>query len=222
MDFAQTFHFWEYFANERLEQSGVTLLANRGTPLLLSNAAWLLEPDEVSAADLQQIATWYAVRDITPALVVPAVRKDVLSEHLEASAFSFERAFSFLELSEPQNETALTEQVSWAQGRALGEYLAAHHGFPKYGVALGAAITAAMQQNPQIVSFAAYASDEVTGALVAQEHASTLSAMMMAGDVETRLNQEALSRRVKAFILEVLPEGVTVEDERSFERWSVR
>ena len=116
----------------------------------------------------------------------------------------------------------MTEQVSWAQGLVLGEHLAAHYGQGAYGVHLGAALTAAMQRSPDIVSFAAYDRDEVAGALVALERGETLSAMMLSGPLETRLSQEAVSRGLRALVLEPLPEGVRVENGRSLERWSIR
>ena len=104
----------------------------------------------------------------------------------------------------------------------MGEYLAERYGQSAYGVQLGAAITAAMQRSPDIVSFAAYSADEVTGALVTFEQESSISAMMGSSALEARLVQEAVSRELRAFVFEPLPEGVTVKSEASLERWSIR
>ena len=216
--YSLAFQFWRLFAAEEVKFSGSIVLANPTAPLLLSNAAWFPGVD-----NFQNIATWYAERGIVPALIVPAVR-DEFDEALKGSGFSLERAFTFQTLNEPlEHETNLfTEQVSWAQGRVLGEHLAAYYDEPMYGVALGAAITTAMQRSSQVVSFAAYDADKVVGALIAFEHEDSLSAMMMSGALESRLHQEALSRGVQTFSLEPLPEGVTVRDRYSFERWSIR
>ena len=211
------FKAWRLFATEEVVGRS-TLLANDNVPLLLSNAAWFPEVD-----DFQTIATWYVERDTVPALTVPAVRDEAFDEALRGSAFTLERAFTFQTLNEPLEYINLfTEQVSWAQGRVLGEHLASHFGYGAYGVALGAAITKAMQQCPEIISFAAYDADEVVGALVAFEQEGSLSAMMMSGELEFRLYQEALNRGVQASVLEPLPEGITVRDKYSFERWSIR
>ena len=219
MHYSLAFNFWRLLATEETKVGGSVALANPTAPLLLSNAAWFPK-----AADLQSIATWYAERSIMPALMVPAVRDRAFSEVLMESAFSLERSFTFRELAAPLETDAnlFTEQVSWAQGRVLGEHLAAHYGYPDYGVALGAAITSAMQRSSQIISFIAYDADQVVGAFVAFEQEGLLSAIMHAGEVEARLYQEALSRELQASMLEPLPEGVTVHNERSLERWSIR
>ena len=211
------FDFWRLLSTEEVKWESSVFLANSKVPLLLSNAAWFTKAD-----DFQNIAVWYAERDIVPALIVPAVRDEVFDEALRGSGFNLEHAFSFQMLDEPLDSDLITEQVSWAQGRVLGEHLAAHYGEPTYGVALGAAVTKAMQQCPEIISFAAYDADEVAGALVAFECGSSLSTMMMSGNLESRLYQEALSREVQASVLEPLPEGVTVKNKASLERWSVR
>ena len=212
------FNFWRLLATEEANVGGSVALANINVPLLLSNAAWFTKAD-----DFQNIAVWYAERDIVPALIVPAVRDEVFDGALRGSGFSFERSFTLRKLDKSPDEVNLiTEQVSWAQGRVLGEHLAAHYGEPTYGVALGAAITKATQQCPEIISFAAYDADEVAGALVAFECGNSLSTMMMSGNLESRLHQEALSRGVQASVFEPLPEGVTVKNKASLERWSVR
>ena len=227
------FNFWRLLATEEVKLGASVALINPRVPLLLSNAAWFPEADDLRADDfqvgnLQAIATWYAKRDIVPALIVPALRAKAFSEALAGSAFSLERAFTFQTLEEPlQRSTDLiTEQVSWAQGRVLGEHLAAHYEGPEYGVALGAAVTSAMQRCPHIISFVTYSAnevaDEVVGALVAFENEGSLSSMMHSGEVEARLYQEAASREVQASSLEPLPAGVTVGDSSSFERWSIR
>ena len=66
-----------------------------------------------------------------PALIVSAVRDEVFDEALRGSEFSLERAFTFQTLNKPlEREINLfTEQVSWAQGRVLGEHLASHFGY---------------------------------------------------------------------------------------------
>lgn len=216
------FAFWRLLAAEEVERDSLTLLANPSVPLLLSNAAWFPR-----AADLPNIATWYAERNIVPALVAPATRDPAFSEALRGSAFTLEGVFTFLEAdsadTSTENAELVTEQVSWAQGRVLGEHLAAHYGGGAYGVALGAAITAAMQRCSNIVSFAAYgAAGEVVGALVALETSTSLVAMLSSGEVESRLVQEAASRNLQALSLTPLPPNITVQGERSFERWSVR
>ena len=217
--YARSFDFWRLFATEEVEVGASTLLANSKVPLLLSNAAWFPKVD-----DFQRIASWYVERDIVPALVVPALRDEAFNETLEGSAFMLEQSFTFRNLETPEESADLiSEQVSWAQGRVLGEYLAAHYGFPAYGVALGTALTGAMQRCPQIVSFAAYStSGEVVGALVAFEYEGLLSATLHSGEVESRLYEEAVSRELRGAVLEPLPEGVSVRGEMSLERWSIR
>ncbi len=212
------FEFWRLLGTEEVKVGSSVVLANESVPLLLSNAAWFSD-----ASDLPSIATWYTERGIVPALTIPAVRSEAFEEVLRGSAFTLERSFTFRALEEPleKSNDLLTEQVSWAQGRILGEHLAAHYGFPAYGAALGAAITAAMQRSPDIVSFAAYSADEVAGALVAFAQKGSLSAMMISGALEARLYQEAESRDLGAFVFE-LPEGIAVKDEASLERWSIR
>ena len=216
--YALAFAFWRLLAAEEVEVGGSTLLANPDVPLLLSNAAWFPQVD-----DFQAVAKWYTERDIVPALILPAVRGGAFEEALQGSAFTLERAFTFRGVDEPLDaDTLITEQVSWAQGRTLGEHLAAHYGFPAYGVQLGAAITRAMQRCPKIVSFAAYDEDEVVGTLVAFEREDSLNAAMLSGDLEVRLHQEAQSRNLRAFVFEPLPGGVTLKGEASLERWSIR
>ena len=222
-DYTLAFNFWRLFATEEVEVGGSVALANPKVPLLLSNAAWFPRADDLQS-DSQHIAAHYAARGIVPALVVPSTRAPTFDELIKASAFSLEGAFTLLEVENPSDDNALvTEQVSWAQGRVLGEHLAAHYGFLAYGVQLGAAITAAMQRCPEIVSFAAYnPSGEVAGALVALETPTALVAMLSSGEVNHRLVQEAASRNMQALSLEFLPKGITVKNERSCERWSVR
>lgn len=217
--YALSFDFWRLFATEEVEVGASTLLANSKVPLLLSNAAWFPKVD-----DFQRIASWYVERDTVPALIVPALRDEAFNEALAGSAFVLERSFTFRHLEAPEDSADLiSEQVSWAQGRSLGEHLAAHYGLPAYGVALGTAITGAMQRCPKIVCFAAYGvSGEVAGALVAFEHGDSLGAMMHSGEMESRLYEEAASRELGAVVLEPLPEGVSVKGEMSLERWSVR
>ncbi len=212
------FIFWRRVATEEVNIGNSVTLANSQVPLLLSNAAWFPGAD-----DVQEIAAWYIEKGIVPALILPTVRDEAFDGVLKESEFTLEQAFTFREVEEPlQRNDLLTEQVSWAQGRILGEHLAEHYGFPTYGVQLGAAITAAMQRSPDIVSFAAYSADEVAGALVAFEQGGLLSAMMGSGALETRLYQEAVSRDLRAFVFEPLPVGVTVKGEAGLERWSVR
>ena len=220
------FNFWQLFATKEVEVGGSVALTNSNVPLLLSNAAWFPKADDFQSSALQDIATHYAERDIVPALVVPAVRDEAFNKSLGGSAFSLEGAFTFLEAEsnmDTENTNLISEQVSWAQGRVLGEHLAAHYGFLAYGVQLGAAITAAMQRCSEIVSFAAYGTaGEVAGALVALETPTSFVAMLSSGAVDHRLVQEAASRNLQALSLALLPPGVTVKNERSFERWSVR
>lgn len=217
--YARSFDFWRLFATEEVEVGKSLILANPKVPLLLSNAAWFPK-----MADVGRIATWYIERDIVPALIVPALRDEAVNEALAGSAFMLEQSFTFRNLETPGDSADLiSEQVSWAQGRVLGEHLAAPYGYPSYGVALGTALTGAMQRCPQIVSFAAYGvSGEVAGALVAFEHGDSLGAMMHSGEMESRLYEEAASRELKAVVLEPLPEGVSVKSEMSLERWSIR
>ena len=215
--YALTFDFWRRLATEEGEVGSSTALANENVPLLLSNAAWFPRAD-----DVQEVAAWYTEKGIVPALILPMVRDEAFSEALKESEFTLERSFTFREVKEPLQHSDLTEQVSWAQGRILGEHLAERYGFPTYGVQLGTAITAAMQRSPDIASFAAYSADEVAGALVAFEQEGALSAMMISGTLEARLYQEAASRDLQAFIFEPLPKGITVKDEASLERWSIR
>lgn len=221
-----TFAFWRLFAAEEVEVGGSVALTNPNVPLLLSNAAWFTQTDDLQDVDFQNIATHYTKRDIAPALIAPAVRGGASSESLQRGAFNLEGAFTLLEVftaEEAESTDLITEQVSWAQGRILGEHLAAYYGFPTYGVALGAAITAAMQRCSEIVSFAAYnTAGEVAGALVALETPTSFTAMMFSGEVKGRLRQEAESRNLRALSLALLPPGITVKNERSFERWSVR
>ena len=212
-----SFDFWWLLATEETEVGDSVVLANDKVPLLLSNAAWFPQK-----RNFQTIATWYTEKSIVPALILPAMRDKAFDEALKGSGFALERAFTFREVEKPQGDDLLTEQVSWAQGRALGEYLAAHYGQPTYSVQLGAAVTRAMQRSPDIVSFAAYGGGEVAGALVAFEREGALYAMMHSENLEARLYQEALSRDARAFVFEPLPEGVTVKDEASLERWSIR
>ena len=210
------FDFWRLLATEENEVGSSVALANEKVPLLLSNAAWFPQ------TDFQEVASWYTAKSIVPALIVPAVRDEGFEGTLQGSGFTLERAFTFRDLASSEEADLMTEQVSWAQGRVLGEHLAAHYGQGAYGVHLGAALTAAMQRSPDIVSFAAYDRDEVAGALVALERGETLSAMMLSGPLETRLSQEAVSRGLRALVLEPLPKGVRVENGRSLERWSIR
>ena len=210
------FDFWRLFSSEEAEVGSAVALANEKVPLLLSNAAWFPQ------TDFQEVAVWYGEKSIVPALILPAMRNETFDEALQGSGFTLERAFTFREVEDPLETTDFVEQVSWAQGRILGEHLAAYYGQSAYGVQLGAAITAAMQRSPDIVSFAAYGADEVAGALVAFERKGSLSAMMYSSALEARLVQEAVSRALRATIFEPLPEGVTLKSEASLERWSIR
>ena len=216
--YTPSFNFWRLLAAEEAEVGGSAVLANGNVPLLLSNAAWFPRADDVGA-----VATWYTDKGIVPALILPAVRDGTFDRALEGSGFTLEQAFTFREIDEPPEDVDLiTEQVSWAQGRTLGEHLAAHYGLPAYGVQLGAAVTRAMQRSPHILSVAAYDGDEVVGALVAFEREESLYAMMASEALEGRLYQEAMSRNARALALEPLPDGVTARDGRSLERWSLR
>ena len=213
------FDFWRLLATEEDTLGDSVALANPEVPLLLSNAAWFPRED-----DIQCLAPWYSQRGITPALVVPVVRNEALEKALRGSRFSLEHTFAFSALREPEAETGLiTEQVSWAQGRALGEHLAAHYGYPAYGVQFGIAITTAMQRCPRVVSYAAYDphTDDLAGALIALETEHALVAMMTSGELGARLHQEAKRRGLQAHSFELLQRGGALNHGDSLERWSL-
>ena len=193
-------------------------LANLHAPLLLSNAAWYPKVGELSS-----VAEWYASRNLHPALIVPAVREAELGRALHEGPFLLERAFRFRDVESVELEgDTVVEQVSWAQGRTLGELFSTAYGEPAYGVAFGAALTKAMQAHPAVTAYVAY-KNEAIGAMVVFE-GKVLAAMLMSnadGALEARLAGEAQNRNLTPYVLEPLDEGVTVKDGRSFERWSI-
>ena len=212
------FTFARFLSEEETELPGGHALANLRAPLLLSNAAWYPKVGELAG-----VAEWYAARNLHPALVTPAVREAELERALTEGPFLFERAFRFRDV-EPVNMEGETvvEQVSWAQGRTLGDIFTAQYGQPAYGVALGATLTKAMQAHPALTAYVAYR-DEAVGAMVVFED-RVLAAMFMAdadGALETRLQAEARDKNLTPYVLEPLPEGTSAKDERSFERWSI-
>jgi len=214
------FSFWKLLAGECERLSGTVALANSEAPLLLSNAVWYPEPGSFS-----EVAAWYAERDLPAALVVPAQRGEALERTLR-EGFGLERAFSFLPLTAPNSLSGsyaeVVEQVSWAQGRVLGEVIAAHYGLPEYDVALGGVLTRVMQAHPNVTGYLAYAEGAV-GAMVVYEAEGTLAAMLLAGAreaLEARLMVEAQEQKLDAYVLEALGNGITARDARSLERWS--
>ncbi len=212
------FAFSRLLSEEEVKLPSGHALANLHTPLLLSNAAWYPE-----VGGLASVAEWYASRNLHPAIVVPAVREAELERALDEGPFLLERAFRFRDVEPAGLESdTVVEQVSWAQGRTLGETFATEYGEPAYGVALGATLTKAMQAHPAITAYVAY-KDEAVGAMVVFG-GEVLAAMLMAdadGALEARLAEEARDRNLTPYVLEPLPEGTSVKDERSFERWSI-
>ena len=212
------FEFWQCLSEEEAKLPGGHALANLHTPLLLSNAAWYPEVGELAS-----VAEWYASRNLHLALIVPAVREAELERALDEGPFLLERAFRFRDVEPVGLESdTVVEQVSWAQGRTLGETFATEYGELAYGVALGATLTKAMQAHPAITAYVAY-KDEAVGAMVVFG-GEVLAAMLMAdadGALEARLAEEARDRNLTPYVLEPLPEGTSVKDERSFERWSI-
>ena len=212
------FAFSRLLSEEEVKLPSGHALANLHAPLLLSNAAWYPQVGELAS-----VAEWYASRNLHPAIIVPAVRGAELERALKEGLFLLGRAFRFRDVEPAGLESdAVVEQVSWAQGRTLGETFATEYGELAYGVALGATLTKAMQAHPAITGYVAY-KDEAVGAMVVFE-GEALAAMLMSdadGALEVRLAEEARSRNLTPYVLEPLPEGVTVKDGRSFERWSI-
>ncbi|HEX7021462.1 MAG TPA: hypothetical protein VF171_01305 [Trueperaceae bacterium] len=213
------FDFFRLLSEVEAELPGGRALANPKVPLLLSNAVW-----HPNAAQLEPVAGWYAERGIEPAVVVPAERGEELEDALQGGPYVRAQAFAFraLEPSQDSGFETSVEQVNWAQGRALGEVLAAHYGMPRSGTALGGALTVAMQRSPKVLGFVAY-DDGVAGAMVLYETAEALTAMLSGGRQEAlqwRLAAEAEERGVTPFVLEVLAEDAGTRQD-SFERWSI-
>ena len=175
---------------------------------MLSNAAWYPKVGELTS-----VADWYASRNLHPALIVPAVREAELGRALDEGPFLLERAFRFRDVESVSLESdTVVEQVSWAQGRTLGELFAIKYGEPAYGVALGATLTKAMQAHPAVTAYVAY-KNEAIGAMVVFE-GEVLAATLISdadGALEARLQEEAQSRNLTPYVLEPLDEGVTVK-----------
>ena len=214
------FTFARFLSEEEAELPGGHALANLRAPLLLSNAAW-----HPNAGELAGVAEWYAARHLHPALVVPAVREVELERALIKGRFRFEQNFHFRNVKPVGSESeTVVEQVSWAQGRTLGELFAVRYGEPAYGVALGATLTRAMQAHPALTAYVAYQGEAVGAMVVLEDEDKVLTAMLMAdadGALEARLAEEARGRNLTPYVLEPLDESVSVKDEHSFERWSI-
>ena len=213
-----TFTFSRFLSEEAAELPGGHALANLRAPLLLSNAAWYPKVGELAG-----VAEWYAARGLHPALIVPVVRDADLERALMEGPFLLERAFRFRDVEPVGLEgDTVVEQVSWAQGRTLGETFAAAYGEPAYGVALGAALTKAMQAHPNITAYVAY-QNEAVGAMVVFESEVLVATLLSDADgaLEARLQAEARDRNLTPYVLEPLDENVSVKDGRSFERWSI-
>ena len=214
-----TFSFWSLLTTEKAELAGGRALLHSEVPYLLSNAAWYPQPGR-----LKSVAEWYAARGLPPALVVPALRDHNLERTLQDGPFELERAFIFRE-AEPQPEHAedVVEQVGWTQTRYAGELLASFYGQGDLSIAVAKSVAKAMQDTPAVQTFLAYEKEPV-GVMVAFEQENVLSAMLLveSGGLEYRLAQEATARGLRGFVLEALPEGITLRSEMSLERWSIR
>ena len=210
------FAFWRHLATEQANLPGGVALANLSVPYLLSNAAWYLKPGQ-----LQSIAEWYAVRELPPALIVPSSREKTLERTLQEGPFMLERSFTFREAVETKSES-LVEQVDWRQTRYAGELLARYYDQPDLGLPIASTLTQVMQQTSDVQLFLGYQDDPV-GTMVTFEQGDTLLAMLSVdknGGLEARLAQDAVRRGLQGFVLEALPDGVTVGG--GLERWSIR
>ncbi|ADI14404.1 hypothetical protein [Truepera radiovictrix] len=104
----------------------------------------------------------------------------------------------------------ITEQVSWAQARALGEVLAAVYGLPPYGAAAAQTAARALQQGADLEAFVAYR-DRPVGAMVTLSAAGMLCAPILeaASDearaaLTARLAFEADARGLRAYLFTYL------------------
>ncbi len=218
-DFA--FAFWSLLSTETADLPGGRALAHAEVPYLLSNAAWYPRPGA-----LKSVAAWYAARDLPPALIVSGKRDDAVERSLQDGPFDLEQSFVFRRCERddlPADVSAGVEQVSWAQTRYAGELLARFYEQPELAVEVAKSLTKAMRQTSDVQTFLAYR-DEPVGAMVAFERENMLSAVLLveSGGLEARLGQEADARGLQAFVLEALPEGVTLRSGRGLERWSIR
>lgn len=214
------FRFWQRLSETQADLSGGRALANLSAPFLLANAAWYPQP-----GSLQSVAEWYTECGLPPALVAPMLKDSDLERTLKEGPFMRERRFGFrkLEPAPEADDETVVEQVSWAQGRTLGDLLAARYEMLQYGVAVGAALTRAMQKSEGITGYVAYR-DEAVGAMVSLEGDGVLAAMVLVDRENTlsaRLVAEAEGRGLAPYVLELESESET-EGVMGLERWSIR
>lgn len=114
----------------------------------------------------------------------------------------------------------VVEQASWAHARTAGELIAAHYGLPEYSVALGSAITRAMQEDPKVGLYIAYGTT-AEGAMVTFETPQHLIAMLHTEPhphLDTRFHAEALDRNLVPLILS----PTETAGQWGLERWSIQ
>jgi hypothetical protein len=213
------FNFWSLLTTQQEHLPGGVALANLEVPFLLANAAWYPQ-----AGKLQSVAEWYGKRGLPPAVIVPTLRDEELTQTLADGPFMLEQTFCFTRL-EPgsflKHGTRNVEQASWLQSRTSAELLAAQFGEPQLGSAIGQALSRAMQDFKQVRNYLAYQNKPVA-TMIAFEQQGILAGMLttQAELFASTLLEEAGIFDLTAYLFEMTDE--VKETSLCLERWSIQ
>ncbi len=171
----EAFTFWRLLAETSVPFGTGKALLNESAPIILSNALWYPDPESIP-----ELRDFYTEQGIFPSCFLDTARDPDLFTTLALTNANFSRSacYTLRPLSDGELSPLPTEQVSWAQARALAEVIAQRDELDDYAVVTGQTLALALQVEPALSAFAAY-DDKAVGTLLTLETPARLVAMVL-------------------------------------------